>query len=259
MADLGNTLWIETHKALRSRVPLFTLAGFLILPLAMAMLMVIYKDPQFARDIGLLTAKANLAGGSFDWPFFLDMFTQGVAVGGMLLFSLIESWVFGREFADGTVKDLLAVPVGRGTILAAKFLVGAVWAVALTAIIYAAALAAGALVGLPLGTPALFTATTLRVTVATLLVCLTVTPVAFFASVGRGYLLPMGLAILLVMLANLAALLGWGELFPWAIPGLYAGLSKSARLGAASYLVVILTGLAGAVGTYAWWKQADQR
>ena len=36
-----------------------------------------------------------------------------IAAGGFILFVLIISWVFGREFADHTVKDLLAVPVHR--------------------------------------------------------------------------------------------------------------------------------------------------
>lgn len=259
MTELTNAVWIETRKALRSRVPLFTLIGFLLLPLVMTLLMVIYKDPQFARDIGLLTAKANLAGGSFDWPFYLSMFTQGVAAGGIMLFSLIESWVFGREFSDGTVKDLLAVPVRRGTILTAKFLVGAGWGLALTVIVYPVALALGTLVGLPLGTPELFAASTARVAVTALLAVTAVTPIAFFASLGRGYLLPVGLAIVLLMLTNLAALLGWGELFPWAVPMLYAGMSKSAHLGPASYAVVVASGLAGAAGTWVWWKWADQK
>lgn len=258
MTDLINALWIEARKALRSRVPLFTLIGFMLLPLVMTLLMVIYKDPQFARDIGLLTAKANLAGGSFDWPFYLSMFTQGVGAGGIILFSLIESWVFGREFSDGTVKDLMAVPVGRGTILAAKFIVGAAWGLALTVIIYPVALALGMLVGLPLGSPELFASSTVKVAVTALLVVFAVLPIAFFASLGRGYLLPMGIAVVGLMFTNLAALLGWGELFPWAVPMLYAGMSKTAHLGLASYVAVIATGLAGAAATWVWWKWADQ-
>ena len=49
-----------------------------------------------------------------------------------------------------------------------------------------------------------------------------VLPFALFASVGRGYLLPVGLAILILMMTNLVAIAGWGEYFPWAVPGLYA-------------------------------------
>ena len=56
--------------------------------------------------------------------------------------------------------------------------------------------------------------------------------------------------------ANLVALTGRGEYFPWAVPGLFAQ-GKSA-LPAVSYMIVLLTGLAGIAGTYLWWKYADQ-
>ena len=60
------------------------------------------------------------------------------------------------------------------------------------------------------------------VVVTACLVIVVVLPFAFFASVGRGYLLPIGVAILALMMANLVAVAGWGEYFPWAVPGLYA-------------------------------------
>jgi len=45
----------------------------------------------------------------------------------------------------------------------------------------------------------------------TILLC---TPVAFFASYGRGYLLPMGFVILTLLMANFTGLLGLGLYFP---------------------------------------------
>jgi ABC-type transport system involved in multi-copper enzyme maturation permease subunit len=259
MTDLSNAVWIELRKARRSRVPLFTFLGFLMLPLVCALLMVIYKDPEFARNVGLISTKANLVGGSADWPFFLSMFAQGIAIGGLLLFSLIGSWVFGREFADGTLKDLLAVPVSRTTILLAKFVVVGLWSIVLTVAIYAIGLVLGAIVGLPQGTPTLFKQGSITLAVTAGLVIVDVIPVALFASIGRGYLLPMGLMLLILALANVIAILGWGSYFPWSVPGMYAGLSgKAGGLEAASYWIVILTGLAGMVATYLWWNHADQ-
>jgi ABC-2 type transport system permease protein len=83
-----------------------------------------------------------------------------------------------------------------------------------------------------------------------------VTPFALFASMGRGYLLPIGLAILTLMMTNIVAIIGWGEYFPWAIPGLYA--QGKTVLPAASYWIVLFTGLIGMIATYLWWKYADQ-
>jgi ABC-2 type transport system permease protein len=259
MHNLADIIWIELRKATRSRVPLFTFLGFLMLPLASAVFMFIYKDPELARSIGLISAKANLVGCSADWPFYLSMFAQGIAIGGLLLFSLVESWVFGREFSDGTLKDLLAVPVARSTIVLAKFIVVALWSTLLTLAIYVIGLLLGGLIGLAQGTGGVLLHGSASLAIAAGLVMIDVIPVAFFASVGRGYLLPMGIMLLILALANVIALLGWGSYFPWSVPGLYAGAgAEGAGLEAVSYGIVILTGLAGVIGTYLWWKYADQ-
>ena len=73
---------------------------------------------------------------------------------------------------------------------------------------------------------------------------------------GRGYLLPIGVAILMMMLMNLVLILGWGEFFPWTVPILLAEGKEPMPLF--SYAVLLLTGLAGVLGTYVWWKYADQ-
>jgi ABC-2 type transport system permease protein len=85
------------------------------------------------------------------------------------------------------------------------------------------------------------------------------TPVAFFASIGRGYLLPIGMTILFVLLANVLSVAGWGNYFPWAIPAIYAGAGDSAlTVEPASYVIVVMTGLTGVALTYLWWQRADQ-
>jgi ABC-2 type transport system permease protein len=260
MNDLTNAVWIELRKATRSRVPLFTALGFLAVALGIAFLMFVYKYPTFARNIGLISAKANIAGGTADWPYYLGLLAQVIAAAGILLFSLIESWVFGREFADGTLKDLLAVPVSRATILLAKFIVVALWSIILTAMISIVSLLLGAAIGLPQGTTGVFLHGTATLAITACLVIIDVMPVAFFASVGRGYLLPMGITLLMLVLGNVIVIAGWGSYFPWSVPALYAEFtrSKGANLEPVSYWIVVLTGLAGMIGTYLWWKFADQ-
>src|SRR5215471_5329672 len=148
MSDLTNAVWIELRKATRSRMPLFTALGFLVLAVGLAFLMFIYKYPTFARSVGLISTKANLAGGAATWPYYLGILGQALAIGGLLLFSLVESWVFGREFVDGTVKDLLAVPVAREAIILAKFFVVVLWSLLLTVMLFLVSLLLGAAIGL---------------------------------------------------------------------------------------------------------------
>lgn len=84
MRELTNAVWIELRKASRSRMPLFTVLAFLVLAFGLAFLMFIYKYPTFARSIGLISAKANLAGGAATWPYYLSILGQAIAIGGLL-------------------------------------------------------------------------------------------------------------------------------------------------------------------------------
>lgn len=257
MSELSAMIWIETRKALRSRMPWFTAAGALVMPLGIAFLIFVATHAEISRKLGLVGAKANLvAYATASWPTYLDLQGQMIAAGGFFLFCLVISWVFGREFTDGTLKDMLAVPVPRGSIVLAKFIVAAAWSAALAALIFITGLVTGALMGLPQASAAALLQGSFTVAVTIGLVIAVVLPFAFFASVGRGYLLPLGLAVLALVLANLVVVLGWGEYFPWAVPGLYA--QGQDDLSPISYAIAVLTGAAGMIGTYLWWKYADQ-
>jgi ABC-2 type transport system permease protein len=257
MKNYLDMVWIEGRKALRSRMPLWTALGSLFMPLGMGFLIFVARNPVISHKLGLVSAKADLvAYSATDWASYLGLSGMLIAAGGFILFVLSISWVFGREFADGTLKDLLAVPVQRASILLAKFSVVAVWSVMLTGVILAAGLLVGALIGLPGGTFEVIAHGSAVVLVTAGLAIGVVTPFAFFASLGRGYLLPVGLAILILMATNLMAIAGWGDTFPWAVPGLYA--QAKTALGPESFASVALTGLAGMAATYLWWKYADQ-
>jgi ABC-2 type transport system permease protein len=258
MSALFDMVWVELRKAIRSRMPLWTALGSLFMPLGIAFLIFVARNPEVSQKLGLVSAKANLvAYSATDWPTYLRLFSQIVGAGGFFLFVLAVSWVFGREFADGTLKDLLAVPVTRGSILLAKFIVVAAWAAMLTGVILIMGMFTGVLLQLPQGSTSVILQGSWLVIVTSVLVMGVITPFAFFASLGRGYLLPLALAVFFLIMANFVMVVGWGEYFPWAIPVLYTQAS-GANLTPASYWIVLLTGLAGMFGTYLWWKYADQ-
>lgn len=255
MRTLSDMIWIELRKVLRSRVPFFTALGFLVMPLIGALLIFIFKDPQLARRIGLLGTKASLVILSADWTGYLTLMVEFTALGGFFFFCLAISWIFGREFTDGTLKDLLAVPVPRSKILMAKFIVAALWCAALIIETSAFGLLLGIVIQLPGGSVTVILHGMGLLLITSLMSIILVLPFGFFASLGRGFLLPIGIAVLTVILANLSITLGWGEYFPWSVPAL---IFQQAYITPFSYSLVFLTGLAGVVATYLWWKYADQ-
>jgi ABC-2 type transport system permease protein len=227
------------------------------MPLGIAFLIFVAKNPEISHKLGLVSAKANLiAYSATDWPTYLGLFGLLIAAGGFLLFVLIISWIFGREFVDGTLKDMLAVPVQRSSIVLAKFIVMSVWSALLTVVIFIAGLVMGAIIKLPGGSIGVIFQGGVLVAVTACLTIADVMPFAFFASAGRGYLLPIGAAVLTLMMTNVVAIAGWGDYFPWAVPGLYVQVKSP--LAPISYGIVFLTGLAGMIATYLWWKYADQ-
>jgi ABC-2 type transport system permease protein len=257
MVELGGMVWAEFRKAWRSRMPLWTGLGSLILPLAIAFIIFVAKNPELSQKLGLIGAKANLmAYSSMDWAAYLRLFGLMIAAGEFFLLVIAISWLFGREFADGTLKDLLAVPVSRWNIVLAKFILIGVWSCGLTLVIYIAGMLVGYFLDLPNLSAGLFTAGSGTVLATAVLTTAVITPFAFFASAGRGYLLPVAMAVLAMMFANLSQVIGWGEYFPWAVPGLLSQTKEG--LPVASVVIVILTGVVGILVTWLWWMKADQ-
>ncbi len=257
MNNLSDMIWIELRKAFRSRMPLWTTLGSLFMPLGIAFLLFVAKNPEIFQKLGLVTAKANLIEYSAtDWPSYLVLFAEITSAGGFFFFVMAISWVFGREFTDGTLKDMLAVPVQRSSILLAKFIVVVAWCAAMAIIIYIFGLVMGAMIRLPGGSFSVILHGSSVTAITVCLVIAVVLPFAFFASVGRGYLLPIGVAVLTLITANLMMVLGWAEYFPWAVPLLFSQGESS--LTPISYWIVFVTSLAGMIATYLWWKYADQ-
>jgi ABC-2 type transport system permease protein len=247
-------------KARRSRVPWGVAAGFTLAPLVMGLFMVILKDPDAARSLGLLGAKAAITAGTADWPTFLSMLGQAVTVGGAILFAFLTAWIFGREFADRTVRALLATPTRRRTIVLGKVVVMAAWAVAITTWVIVLGLAIGALVGLPGWSTTDATNAVARMALGAALTIGLQTATAFVAGLGRGYIAPLAWAVATIVASQILAVLGWGHLFPWSVPAILAG-AGGAEVKAVSFegialaVVVVLVGLAA---TVAWWERADQ-
>lgn len=253
-------LWAEMIKARRSPMPVITALGGSIAPVVGGVFMVILKDPAWARQHGLIGAKAQMVAGTADWPTFWGLLAQAVAVGGLGLFGLIAIWVFGREWSDRTAKDVLALPTPRRAVVGAKFIVVSVWSMLIATLIFVEGLGIGTAVVLPGWSSGLMLNAARQIALTAGLTVALVTPFAWAASAGRGYMAAIGVLFLVVVMAQIVAAAGWGTAFPWSIPALISGIAGDATplIGASSYVLVLLTGGIGVIGTLAWWQYADQ-
>ena len=222
--------------------------------------MIILKDPEAAKSMGLISTKAQITAGTADWPSFFSLITQGTAIAGAFLFAIVAIWSFGREFSDHTVKELLALPTSREATVTAKFVVIAVWTLALTLVVFVFSLIVGTMVTIPDWSSELLGDSFVNVMGSTFLNMLLLPYVALIASIGRGYMPPFGWTLLMIAFAQIAVVTGWGDWFPWAVPGLFSGAAgqRAELLGMHGYIIVVIASIIGLAATYYWWRTADQ-
>ncbi|MCX5999990.1 MAG: ABC transporter permease [Chloroflexi bacterium] len=239
VGEIAPSLWVEFQKVRRSKMVWMTALAFSLATFIGGLFMFILKDPERARRLGLVGSKAQMFGGSADWPSFFSLVLLMVSFGGLVIFGFIFVWIFGREVSDKTIYDMLSLPTSRVTIVIAKIVTAAYWSVALVMLVSLLTLGVGALLQLP-GWSAATAMNGLRLLLGT--GCLTVLlciPFALIASVARGYLPAVGCIFLVLVVGQIISRLGYGQYFPWTIPALYSGAAEALTGEAATPLGLV--------------------
>ena len=200
--------------------------------------------------------------GEADWTTYLqNVVFMFATVFGLIGFGIVSSWAFGREYTERTFKDLLALPVTRGKIVAAKSISAMLWSLTITMLTYEFAVWMGVIAGIPdfsIEVVRHFLVQMLIISGMHLLLC---GPVVWLASVSRGYLLPLAYAFTTLMIALVAGPTSLGPYLPWSVPALQLARSDSSvlPLDIWSYIIPVIVGTAGFAGTWAWWRWADHK
>ncbi len=259
MNKITTCVLIEGKKFFHSKVPLITALVLTLVPFFGGFFMFVLKDPSLAQKLGFVSAKAHIIG-TADWSSYFGLLTQAIAIGGLLVFGFIKSWIFGREYSDRTIKDLLALPISRNIIVFSKFIVAVLWCLILSIFVLVLGLIVGKIVDIPGLSFDLLMRGIMVYIICSILTILLSTPVAFFASVGRGYLSPLGFMVFTLVLGQIITVTGYGEFFPWSIPALASGAAASndVIIENISIIIVLSTSAFGLLGTMFWWRYSDQ-
>ena len=245
----------EFLKLKRSVVPWVTLAAMLLAPCGIALFMWIVQHPETAASLGLLGTKANLAGLEATWPAFSTYLALVAGGGGLGLLGFVLAWLFGREYADGTAKNMLALPVGRGWFVVGKLVVAAAWWAGLVIVIVAEGILLGAALDLPGRTPAALVQTAGSVFAAAALSFLAAPLAAWVTVATRSALGAVGFAFGTLLLGDLLSHTGWGEWTPWSI--VLSGAADLTTVGWGSALVLVATFTVGVAVTVLQLEYAD--
>jgi len=245
-----NVLVTEVVKLRRTKITWLSWLAFSVMPIAGGLFMWIVKEPERAARLGLLGQKARLAGFAADWSGYFTFLLQA-ELAGLILASVIAAYVFGREYSEGTAKNMLTLPVSRHWFTTAKLVVILGWWIFLTAAIVAEGLFVGWFLDLPGFSPSLMVESVRRILIEALVIYLLVPVVAWIAVLGRGYLAPLGFTLFMLLLGNILGATGWGKWFPWSIVPLVAGISgpRMETVATGSIVVLVLTFILGITAT----------
>ena len=213
----------EFLKLKRSRTLLWTALVVVVYAAFSTVMIVALKDPEIMRSVasagGSFTKAAAAGLYDLNWANQLHTFVQGIAgTWGVLLFSFVTAYVFGRERKEDTEKNMLTSPVRREYFVAAKMVVVACWVLALTLLslaAHAAGIALWGVEGFAWSTWRPPWPTSLEVT---LLIYLTLPVVAWITLMGRGYLRAMLFAFAMTMVGSGLATTDVSRYFPWNMP-----------------------------------------
>ncbi len=259
MNNLIIAIQTEIMKLRRSWIVTTTFGLFIFIPAMMGLLMFIAQNPHMAEKLGLIGAKAKFFSEN-SWLGYFEIINQVVAVMGIIAFGFVTSWVFGREYIENTLTDLLSLPVSRSSIISAKFVIATIWCIALSIVMYLSALVFGRIINIPGWSYEVFIGFSQNFFITVLLTIMLNTVIGYVCGKSRGIIAPIGFVLFMVVMAQLIAMVGWGPYFPWAIPGVFSVSDSESgfHLVPVSYIILLLTSLAGIGATYNYWNNADQ-
>ncbi|MBK7711180.1 MAG: ABC transporter permease [Bacteroidales bacterium] len=131
------TLWVESLKIRRSRMFWATVIFFILVSSMMSLVMFVQKYPEISAKLGMIGDKASLLRfGEPDWKNYFRLLIEGMSGVGLVGTGFVTSWIFGREFSDHTIKDILSLQVSRVYIVISKFIMVVLWSVILFRIFY---------------------------------------------------------------------------------------------------------------------------
>jgi ABC-2 type transport system permease protein len=235
-----------------------TIIGMIVIPMMFGLMMFIKKYPELASS-SLFLSKAKMIEGDSSWQTYFGLFAQMISGAGMVVFGFAASWIFGREYSDRTIKDLLALPVPRQAMVAGKLIVLSLWSV----ILFLTGTAVAILIGLLLELSGWSLSYLVRCmgvfSISTLLDVSLCMLTAFIASWARGYLAPVGFVFVTMILANFFSMLGYGSIYPWGIPMMFAMKGvEGVAVPVHSFIIVAVTSAIGVIALLLWWRYADQ-
>ncbi len=232
---------MEFLKLKRSKIFLLSLMGAILPPLLMFIAVTSFDEWQSFKA---LFSSVNM--------YMSAMFA-------VLIFAIIISYLFGREYNEHTLKTMLTIPISRGKFLASKYIMFLVWIVILTVATSLSTVIFGFIAGLEGFTLKLFIDSFVQLLFSNVLLFLTFSPFVFLSLFITNMVPAMvgGAALSLVNLMVYGQ--SWAPFVPWVCPYLIASgeIAHYTTSITVSYGVILATFLIGLAISYIYFTKKD--
>ena len=232
---------MEFLKLKRSKIFLLSIMGAILPPLLMFIATFAFDETQ-----------------SFEMLFStVNMYMS--ALFAVLLFAIIISYLFGREYNEHTLKTMLTIPISRGKFLMAKYFMFFAWILILTVVTSLSTVIFGFAAGLGGFTMKIFAEGFVQLLFGNVLLFLTFSPFVFLSLFITNMVPAMvgGASLTLVNLLIYGQ--SWAPYVPWVCPYLIASgeiAEYSAGIGV-SYGVILATFAIGLIISYIYFTKTD--
>ena len=232
---------MEFLKLKRSNIFLLSLIGAILPPLLMFIAVFAFDE---GHTFELLFSNVNM--------YMSALFA-------ILLYAIMISYLFGREYNEHTLKTMLTIPVSRGKFLLSKYVMFLVWILILTVVTSLSTMVLGFVAGLDGFSLKLFIDSFAQLLFANVLLFLTFSPFVFISLFITNMVPAMvggaGLALVNMMIYGQT----WAPYVPWVCPYLIASgeIAEYSASITLSYAVILATFAMGLVISYIYFTKTD--
>ncbi len=232
---------MEFLKLKRSNIFLLSIMGAILPPLLMFIATFAFDETQ---TFEMLFSSVNM--------YMSALFA-------ILLFAIMISYLFGREYNEHTLKTMLTIPVSRGKFLMSKYIMFLAWILILTVVTSMSTMAFGFIAGLEGFSIKIVVDSFLQLLFANVLLFLTFSPFVFVSLLITNMVPAMVGGAGLTLVNMLIYGQTWAPYVPWVCPYLIASgeIAEYSASVTVSYGIILATFVIGLVISYIYFTRTD--
>lgn len=241
-----NLLYAELLKLKRSKMFLISISGAIVAPFLVVVSSFVHNQTENPQSPILFA----------DLFYNVNLYT--VLVIGVPLYGVVTAYLYNREYAEDTLKNLLTIPVSRTELLFVKLILLFMWIMLLSTIAWGFTLILGLLGQFDGYTVGLGLEYIVRFLAGGTLLFILSTPIILTTLILKNYVPTIIVTIVITLINVMTGNSEHRGLFPWAAAGDIANSTLQPTYPAeASYIIIGVIAIGGLIATILYFRKVD--